>query len=200
MSTMPVVETRYDQLVRAGRDAREQADNVQWVEGDLALQVDALGANERPRDPETGAFLEDPDKALKRYAEDIEVPYGTLMRYRQVSEAWPTTRRLAVVSWTVHQALAAQDDRFDLIREGMTQAEARRLVRQRNAANYGGKPGWHELLGRVGDALTAADKHLKKFDDELTRQPNKALRTKAETYAARAEAIAAKLRDIANED
>ena len=195
MST--ITETQYDTLVREGRDAREQADNVQWTEGDLALQIDALPSHERPRDPETGAFLADPDKALKRYAQDIDINYSSLQEYRTTSRSWPPSRRLDRVAWGAHQALNAQDDRFDLLGSGMTIREARDIVRKRaGRANTGGKPGWHELLGRVGDSLTEGLKHLEKIEAELDREPSDVFIAKAQGFAARADDIAARLRRI----
>lgn len=199
-------ETQYDQLVREGRQAREQADNVQWVEGDLALQVEALPADERPRDPETGTFVADEAKALKRYAEDVEVNYTSLKEYRRVAEAWPTTRRLAVVAWGAHQALAGQEDRFEVIQPDMTTAEARRIVRARQPkANYGGEPGWYELLGHVGADLKAAEKHLDKAITTITervekrgRRPSENFLAKAGEYASWAEDIAAQLRQLSS--
>lgn len=62
-------------------------------------------------------------------------------------------------------------------------------------ANYG-KPGWHELLGDVGDTLIAADKKLAKVEDALTRTPNQNFRARAGRYASDAEALAQRLRFI----
>lgn len=186
----------YEGLVEAGREAREQADNMQWVEGDLALQVEALPGDERPRDPETGAFIADEEKALKRYAEDVEIAYSTLTEYRRTAEAWPTPSRLGVVAWDTHRVLASQEDRFELIRPGMTRSEARKIVRQRTAA-AAGKPNWGELLGRVGEQLKTAEKHLGKFEEAVgEKTPSDKNRTNAGRYAAWAEDIAGRLREI----
>lgn len=62
-------------------------------------------------------------------------------------------------------------------------------------ANYN-KPGWFELLGRVGDTLAYADKHLQVVEDALTREPGEAFQAKAGEFAARAEALARRLRSI----
>lgn len=195
MST--ITETHYEELVRAGREAREQADSVQWVEGDLALQIEALPADERPRDPETGAFIADAEKVLKRYADDIEVGYRWLREYRRTSEAWPHDQRALDVGWRTHQVLAAQEDRFTLIRSGMTTREAAKIVRDRSEkANYGGEPSWHELLGQVGDDLIKAQKDLAKVEKAINREPNKAFRVKAGKYADWAEEVGARLRNI----
>lgn len=192
---MSTIETTvsYSELVERGREARELADGVQWVEGDLALQVEALPGDERPRDPETGLFIEDETKQLKRYADDIGITFATLKTYRLTAVAWPTTLRRAEVSWHVHKTLAAQEDRFDLIRPAMTVREAERIVTQRRAGNTG-KPGWNELLGHVGDHLKHADKAMGKAEAAIADNvPNLNLRQKADRYAAWAENLAERL-------
>lgn len=188
----------YESLVEAGREARAQADNMQWVEGDLALQVEALPADERPREPETGLFVADETKALKRYAEDVDIPYKTVKEYRRVAHAWPTARRLAVVSWGAHQALAGQDDRFELITVKTTAAKARKIARQRNVANNSGKPGWHELIGRVGESLKTASKHMEAFEQAVgDKEYGDALAEKAKRYSDLAVELAERLRTFA---
>lgn len=62
-------------------------------------------------------------------------------------------------------------------------------------ANYG-KPGWHELLGEVGDTLIRADKQLTKVEAAISRTPNKEFRAKAGRYALWASDLAARLREI----
>jgi hypothetical protein len=185
----------YESLVEAGREARHQADNVQWTEGDLALQVEHLPSAERPRDPDTGAFLEDDAKALKRYAADIGVAYSTIKTYRRVADAWPHGKRALVVGWDVHRALTAQDDRFELIHPTLSVRQAEEIVRKRNAASRG-RPGWFELLGEVGDTLVKAGKQLAKAEDAI-EDPSSDLAAKAEEYAAWADDLARRLRAIA---
>lgn len=187
-----MTEMSYEGLVEAGRAARERIDNVQWIEGDLALQVEALPGDERPRDPETGEFIEDQAKTLKRYAQDVDIGYATLKEYRRVAEAWPTTSRLVVVSWGAHQALAGQDDRFDLIRDGMTRAAARDVVRKRSASTSH-PPGWLELSGRVGDDLAKALKDMDRLESVVDRQPAERLQVKLAKYAEWARALAERL-------
>lgn len=184
----------YDALVEAGREARHQADNVQWTEGDLALQVEHLPPTERPRDPDTGAFLATEESALKRYADDVDVPYATLQSYRTTAFAWPPSSRLDGAGFEVHKILASQDDRFDLIQPDMTTRAARDLVRKRNFASRG-KPGWFELLGIVGDTLIKADKQLAKAEDAID-DPGDDLLAKADEYAQWADDLAARLRSL----
>lgn len=191
MSTQ--TEARYGELVRRGREAREQADNVQWVEGDLALEIEALPDWDRPRDPETGEFVATADHALRRYAEDIDLNYASLKNYRATAKAWPPARRRAGVSWGVHRELNSFEDRFDLIRDGLTRREVRSIVRQRNKANYSGEPGWHELIGTVGDTLKKAQKELTRAE-AVINDPGARLREKAGRYADWAEDIATRLR------
>jgi hypothetical protein len=168
MSVSGVVDPTmsYEGLVEAGREARKQADSMQWTEGDLALQVQALTGNERPRDPETGDFIKDEERALQRYAEDVDIPYSTVRSYRITAQAWPSRTRDSAVPYKVHEILVAQPDRFDLIEPGMTTREAQRIVRQRTSATTG-KPGWQELLGQVGDSLIKAEKELTKVEEEM---------------------------------
>ncbi len=190
----------YEALVDAGREARQHADTMQWVEGDLALQVEALPGDERPRDPDTGAFIADEAKALKRYADDVGLPYSTLKTYRRVAEAWPSTTR-AHASWAVHQVLAAQDDRFDLVSNDLSVRQAQKMVRDRTTGAKG-KPGWHELLGRVGDDLIAAEKHMDAAeaainDPNRRSDPDDRLIAKAARYAAKADDLTQRLRLLA---
>ena len=196
---MTVADTTvtYDELVERGRAAREQADDVQWIEGDLALQVEALPGDQRPRDPATGDFIADELKALQRYAEDVGVAYRGVREYRRVAAAWPPVQRALHVPWAVHQALAAQEDRFNLIRDGMTVREAERIVGKRRAGSSS-KPGWHELLGHVGDALVAAEKAMTKTETAIGDvEPSDKFREKAERYAEWAESLAQRLRAAA---
>jgi hypothetical protein len=193
----------YEGLVEAGREARHQADNLQWTEGDLALQVEALPADERPRDPETGEFVADEAKTLQRYANDIDIPYNTVRLYRHVAGAWPIDTRVSGVAWGAHHALASQDDRFALIHPTITVREAEKIVRDR-AKGASGKPGWHELLGQVGQSLKIAEKHMTKFEGELEeaanrsrpKYPTEKLVNKGADYADWAEALAVRLRQI----
>lgn len=191
----------YEGLVEAGRAAREQADNMQWVEGDLALEVEVLPPNERPRDPETGDFIADETKALKRYADDIGINYSTLKDYRRTAVAWPERARASAVPWRVHYVLASQEDRFDLIAPGMTVRQAERLVRGRTVGNSG-KPGWLELMGMSADKMLLAGKDLAKVEAALEAKGENADITKrmvekAERYRGIAEDLAARFDAIA---
>jgi len=71
--------------------------------GDLALQV---AGSALPRD-EAGRFIEDETAALKRYAEDIDIPYSTLRKYRATGAAWPEGVRTRAGCFGVCQRLAS---------------------------------------------------------------------------------------------
>jgi hypothetical protein len=192
------VAMSYEGLVDAGREARKQIDGHQWTEGDLALKVESLPSGSGPRDPDTGQFIEDAEQSLKRYAEDIDMSYGTLRHYRQTAGAWPGERRRSTVGYEVHRILATQPDRFDLISDGMTVSEARKIIRDRNAATDGHEPGWFELLGEVADTLIKAEKQLTRVEKAVTRKPKPAFSEKADGYAEIADDIAERLRQLKN--
>jgi hypothetical protein len=59
------------------------------------------------------------------------------------------------------------------------------------------KPGWFELLGAVGDSLTATEKLLAKVEQAVHRKPNDDFLDQADGYAERAEALAQRLRGFA---
>jgi hypothetical protein len=59
------------------------------------------------------------------------------------------------------------------------------------------KPGWHELLGEVGDKLIAAAKKLDRFDAAIgNRKPSAALQEKAARYEQMAHDLAQRLRAL----
>jgi hypothetical protein len=200
--TVADMTVTYDELVQRGREAREQADGVQWTQGDLALQVEDLAPDLRPHDPQTGAFLPwDGETPLKRYAAEIDVAYSTLKNYRATARAWPPARRRADGSFEVHRALNALEDRFALIHDGMTLVEARAIVTKRFAGTSRSAPGWLELLGGVGDALKAAEKAMNKLEGAVEGKDisNPRMLTLADEYAAWGEAVVARLRNLGEE-
>lgn len=54
---------------------------------------------------------------------DSNLTASTLKSYREVARAWPTAHRVAA-SWTVHRTLKNLENRFEVIRPGMTLREA----------------------------------------------------------------------------
>lgn len=214
-------ELSYQELVERGREARKQGDSYQWTEGDLALQVEQLPEGRRPRD-EKGVFLPwNGDSPLRRYAADIGVSFSSLKTWRTTAKAWPPERRrTGTVGWSIHRKLNALDDRFDLIHDGMAVPEANDILRKRFKGGSHGKPGWMELIGRVGDDLLGkpgfpgvrksvekAEADLTAFDEAVAGKQirNKDLPQKAARYAdladeasERLKVLAERLRNLAN--
>lgn len=104
----------YHDYVRAWQKIDSQS---AWLKGDLAAAVDTRYG----------------EQTLQRYADDVGVKYDTLSEYRRVALAFPQMSRRLGISWSVHQALAAQTNRFELIasRDDWTLAAAREYVSPR---------------------------------------------------------------------
>lgn len=92
MSDLAINKRQYQRLVKVGREAVREHDRQQWVLGDLAVEVAALG---RTRN-RTGAYA-----LLKQWASDIGMQFETVRAYRSVAAAWPTTLtgRSGCVGW-----------------------------------------------------------------------------------------------------
>jgi len=81
--------------------------------------------------------------------------------------------------------------------DGIRPITGRDVLRVVNPSGASGTPGWHELLGRVGDDITHAGKHMNKLEQALSgKRPTKEIKTKAGRYAAWAEDLAARLRGV----
>jgi hypothetical protein len=103
----------YDDFVRAGR---EVASRSAWLYGDLACGVETSYG----------------EGTLAKYAVDIGVGYDVLREYRRIASAFPQNERALAFSFGVHQALASQPDRLELLRSRRwTIAEARELIASR---------------------------------------------------------------------
>lgn len=90
---------RWQMALGLGMIARQGADNMQWLMGDVALVVkDIWGLD-----------------GMDRYATEIGVKKETLDRYSSVSRAWPPENRVAELSHRHHMMIASREDRFDLI-------------------------------------------------------------------------------------
>lgn len=86
----------WDGYVKAGRAAVARRDKSNFELGDLAIAVSA--------DARYG------DAKLPHYANEIGVPYKTLLDYRRVAQAFQNSERSELVSWSGHEILAAQPD------------------------------------------------------------------------------------------
>jgi len=102
----------WDELVTDGR--RVVADH-NWHLGELALEVETNYGGQQ----------------LARFAMAIEVEPDTLKVYRWVAARWPRVNRITDLPWTAHQVLAAQDDRFELIKTIGRVSDARAVIRDR---------------------------------------------------------------------
>lgn len=101
--------TRY---VKQGREMIEEESSIHFRLGDLTLKmVESRGQGGVGH----GVF-----QVLDRFADEIGINVNTLLGYRHVSIAWPPDKRAPGVSWSIHQALDALPDRFDIIHEPPT--------------------------------------------------------------------------------
>ncbi|MET7485095.1 DUF6192 family protein [Streptomyces sp. NPDC005538] len=91
--------------VEKGRRLVKQITEAKFELGDTLIEM--LDTPERTGDVETIARV---------YAEQIDANPSTLLNYRYVAKAWPAAMRRLDVSWSVHARLAAEPDRFRVIR------------------------------------------------------------------------------------
>src|SRR3954447_22156832 len=127
-------------LVEEGRALLQQEGNLNWRWADLVARVMPPGSADRD--------------VLVEWATAIGWletgrTISTLLTFRTVALAWPPDKRCLAASFTAHAELAAEPNRFALIRPGMTKRQARVLA--------GKKPeiGSKEARGQVvADLLT----------------------------------------------
>jgi len=103
-------------LVAEGRALLQQEGNLNWRWGDLVARVMP------PHSQERGAVV--------AWAEEIGwLETGrtvtTLLSLRTTALAWPADKRCAEASFTAHQELAAETNRFAIIQPGMSKRQAR---------------------------------------------------------------------------
>ncbi|MEV6948199.1 DUF6192 family protein [Streptomyces sp. NPDC051172] len=99
-------EDEWQAYVQKGRRLVKQISEAKFELGDTLVEM--LDSPDRQGDVETIVGV---------YAEQISANQNTLLRYRYVAKAWPASMRRPDVSWTVHARLAAEPDRFRMIRE-----------------------------------------------------------------------------------
>lgn len=138
----------WDDLVRDGRQARNERDGAQWKLGDLALQA---------------CPLDEPDRygknSLARYAEEIEVNFATLSEYRRVANAYEHRARARNLTWSHHLAVATWKDRIDWLAKAETEGwTAQKLSDERISLTFGQleeQPTIEQVRAEVGDRLPA---------------------------------------------
>ena len=170
-----------------------------WEIGDLLLDLLPVG----PVGVKTGVAA-----TIRALAAEVDAEPNTLTMYRKVAHGWPDGTRVPSATWAAHRAYmgppasaaARSKTLSDLPRNEHGKITAK-AVHDLTKAGSRGEPGWMELLGRVGDSLLAAEKHLDKITDVVanrrrTRPPGYSFREKADEYADWADRIAAGLRDI----
>lgn len=103
---------RYDEAVRQAKKLTAQ---YQWEIGDLANRLE----------PKYG------DQTLKRFAEDIGIPYSTLRKYTLTAGAYPENVRARTISFDTHKELASHPDRVTILDSKPTRDEAREIMKER---------------------------------------------------------------------
>ncbi|MGA4540889.1 DUF6192 family protein [Uniformispora flossi] len=100
-------DRQWARYVKQGREMVQEESRLQFRLGDLTWKM----CPKTDKDgKDHGVF-----RILDRYADEIGINVHTLIGYRHVSAAWPAEHRAADVSWSIHRALDAVDDRFHLI-------------------------------------------------------------------------------------
>ncbi|MFD9292566.1 DUF6192 family protein [Streptomyces sp. NPDC060030] len=106
-------DRQWSRFVRLGRDLVQEESRIQFELGDISLKM--IPTVEDHKDH--GVFI-----VMDKYADQIGINVHTLINYRYVSHAWPAKHRAPGVSHSIHMALAALEDRFEIIQhppEGM---------------------------------------------------------------------------------
>ncbi|GAA0439803.1 DUF6192 family protein [Streptomyces luteireticuli] len=101
-------DRQWARYVRQGKDLVEEETQIQFRLGDLTLKMVPV---QRPGNSnQRGVF-----PVLDRYADEIGINVHTLLTYRHTATAWPPEHRAPDVSWSIHRALDAREDRFEVI-------------------------------------------------------------------------------------
>ncbi|MFF7191853.1 DUF6192 family protein [Streptomyces sp. NPDC008222] len=105
---------RYAEIVDELRELVKTASRILFKVGDYALEIE-------PMREHGGASADGPftvKESLFRLSEDIGMSYYTVKQARQTASKWPKDRRVAEVSFTVHNILASiadDEERFAAI-------------------------------------------------------------------------------------
>lgn len=125
-------------IVEEARRLKVKHASVMWAWADLCAKAapEAKGSREK---------LEQ----LKVDAE-LEQTVGTLVVYRAVALAWPVEKRCPSAAFNAHKALMTHPDRFTIIREGLTENQAR--IINGNKASSGRKGSFVDALAYMRSA------------------------------------------------
>ncbi|MFB7293405.1 DUF6192 family protein [Actinacidiphila glaucinigra] len=100
-------DRQWARYVKQGRELVQEESRIQFKLGDITLKmVPKVDDGRKDR----GVFV-----VLDHYADQIGINVHTLLNYRYVAMAWPAEHRAADVSWSIHMAFSALEDRFEVI-------------------------------------------------------------------------------------
>lgn len=119
---MPKTQTTlsWNELVSKGQHLIETLTQDKFGLGDLALIAAPLGSD--------GAH-NGSSATLDEYAQAIGCEPSSLREYRRVADAWPESqRRSKDASFSVHQELASEPDRFNVLGKLIKQAKGKKIT------------------------------------------------------------------------
>lgn len=161
-------DRQWGRYVKQARDMVEEDTSIQFRLGDLTLKM----IKPKGRGINQGVFL-----VLDRFADEIGSNVNTLVSYRHIAIAWPPDQRVPGIPWSVHAALDALPDRFEVIHhppegknrwtEDLALSRAGRLPHQPLTKE--------EKLDRVR-TLMREDESASKAVEEMIRRPDVAQR------------------------
>ncbi|WP_328381791.1 DUF6192 family protein [Streptomyces sp. NBC_00400] len=172
-------DRQWARYVKQGQELVEEETRVQFRLGDLTLKmvpVQRAGSNNQ-----RGVF-----PVLDRFADAIGMNVHTLLGYRHVATKWPPEKRAEGVSWSIHKALDALDDRFELIHNPPRGIER---WTEDKALSYAGRLPSRPLtkaekLDRVR-VLLDQDENAAEATSELIKRPDVAHRVMGDTTSQR---------------
>ncbi|WP_344330447.1 DUF6192 family protein [Streptomyces globosus] len=100
-------DRQWARYVRQGRELVQQESGLQFALGDITLKM----VPKKEVGDRRGVF-----PVLDRYADSIGINVHSLLSYRSVAIHWPVEHRQPGESFSVHRALEALDDRFEIIK------------------------------------------------------------------------------------
>src|SRR5436309_212331 len=114
-----MADRAWTELVSEGKRLVSKEGEIRWALGDIALEIAPLGAD----NTHNGAT-----QKLVEYAAAIDFEFEALDSYRKMAAKWPAGTRVPACSWTAHRELIAHEDRFNLLKPGMSSHDARRAA------------------------------------------------------------------------